>query len=251
MNDIPEHSPAKSARRPNSKRSGFTLIELLVVIAVIGLLAAILTPATIHAIHSAKKSESALEMKQIGGALHLYLAEHDYIFPPGWGGGQGTYAQHLNPYIYNKDNRSEDNMFAGPFALPFQTVLGSSGQIVSFPISYSANPLLCPNINVSTSRVSLDQVSYHSDLIFLTDGCQNPANNNQANATFYAADNFGIWGAPPADLDDLIDIGPDTDEATSEGQIRYPKGNASCLFVDGSVRKINKGEMTARQIFVN
>jgi len=238
--------PAKQTGR---LRAGFTLIELLVVIAVIGLLAAILTPATIHAVNSAKKSRSLLEMKQIGGALHLYLAEKEYIFPPGWGGGQGTYAQHLNPYIYNNDNRSEDNMFAGPFAKPFQTVLGSSGQIVSFPISYSANPLLCPNINVSTQTVTLDQVTRHTDVIFLADGCQNPANNNQANSTFFAADNFGIWGAPPANLDDLIDIGPDTDEATSEGHFRFPKGNACCLFVDGSARKIKKGEMTAGNIF--
>jgi len=197
-----------------NRRGGFTLIELLVVIAVIGVLAAILVPSALHAIVSAKKSESLLDMRQIGGGFHLYLADNKYIFPPGWGGGQGTYAQHLMPYVHGVDNREEGNIFDGPFAKPFTILRDSTGNVYSFAISYSVNPLICPDINGTTRRVSLDQIERHSDIILVTDGCQNPNNNNQANATFYAADNFGIWGQPPADLDTLIDIGPDHDEPT-------------------------------------
>jgi len=60
---------------------GFTLIELLVVIAIISLLAALLFPVFARAKASAKQSACLSNLKQIGGALGLYMGDYDDVFP--------------------------------------------------------------------------------------------------------------------------------------------------------------------------
>lgn len=61
----------------HSLRRGFTLIELLVVIAIISILAAILFPVFAQAKGAAKKIVAISNLKQLGYALQLYLADND------------------------------------------------------------------------------------------------------------------------------------------------------------------------------
>ena len=65
----------------NFRSNGFTLIELLVVIAIIAILAAILFPVFAQAKLAAKKTADLSNMKQIGTALTMYLADNDDIYP--------------------------------------------------------------------------------------------------------------------------------------------------------------------------
>lgn len=60
----------------------FTLIELLVVIAIIAILAAILFPVFAQAKNAAKKTATLSNMKQIGTASQIYLADYDDTTPP-------------------------------------------------------------------------------------------------------------------------------------------------------------------------
>lgn len=62
-------------------KRAFTLIELLVVIAIIAILAAILFPVFAQAKASAKKAASISNLKQIGIATQMYLADNDDIYP--------------------------------------------------------------------------------------------------------------------------------------------------------------------------
>ncbi|MFQ3586741.1 MAG: prepilin-type N-terminal cleavage/methylation domain-containing protein [Fimbriimonadaceae bacterium] len=78
----------------------FTLIELLVVIAIIAILAAILFPVFAQAKNAAKKTQGLSNLKQIGTAAHIYLADNDDVFMQSTPatGNNGAYS---SPYAWD------------------------------------------------------------------------------------------------------------------------------------------------------
>ena len=62
-------------------RSAFTLIELLVVMAVIAILAALAVPAYTYALQMGRATACISNLRQIGIALNLYLADHNATMP--------------------------------------------------------------------------------------------------------------------------------------------------------------------------
>lgn len=72
------------------KRHGFTLIELLVVTIIIGILAALITPAIMAAVRRSKEFTIQSEMKQIETALEKFKNEYG-VYPVDFG----------NPYVLN------------------------------------------------------------------------------------------------------------------------------------------------------
>jgi len=64
------------------RRHGFTLIELLVVIAIIGILAAMVFPVFARARESARKAVCLSNVKNIGLAIQMYLADNNDTLPP-------------------------------------------------------------------------------------------------------------------------------------------------------------------------
>lgn len=79
--NIPDPSRRRkgAAKRP---RVGFSLVEVLVVAAVISILLAIIAPAFRAVKEDAQRVQCLSNLRQIGAASALYLADHNNIFPP-------------------------------------------------------------------------------------------------------------------------------------------------------------------------
>jgi prepilin-type N-terminal cleavage/methylation domain-containing protein len=78
---------------------GFTLVELLVVIAIIGILIALLLPAVQAARESARRSQCANNLKQIGLAAHNFEGTYKALPPHRLADTWATWAAIILPYV--------------------------------------------------------------------------------------------------------------------------------------------------------
>jgi len=62
--------------RNNPAQRGFTLIELMIVVAIIGILAAVATPAFMEYMAKAKGTEGAVQLNRLGKSAKAYYVEH-------------------------------------------------------------------------------------------------------------------------------------------------------------------------------
>ncbi|MFM9874620.1 MAG: prepilin-type N-terminal cleavage/methylation domain-containing protein [Fimbriimonadaceae bacterium] len=87
------------------RKTAFTLIELLVVIAIIAILAAILFPVFAQAKVAAKKTQALSNLKNIGTAAQIYMADYDDTWVL-WSAGMGCTAAQCPPRPSTSDSGS-------------------------------------------------------------------------------------------------------------------------------------------------
>lgn len=232
--------------------AGFTLVEILVTIAIIIVLAGGIFALSRKGMQAANSASTLGNLREIGAGVGGWMGDNGNFFPPAWdntGGQNRSYAQVLDPYVNGQeDYRKADSKFVAPNKrLPVEV------NEYSHPITYSMNHVVCEVYNteedLAKSLIHVTQVDRLADVILMADGCQNPGNMNQANATFYQIQ-VGKTGSP-AEWNDKIPVGPDEDTNAGDGWIRYPGGKAHALMCDGSARVFTKGSVTKGNIWLD
>ena len=133
------------------KNSGFTLIELLVVIAIIGVLTALLLPAVQAARESARRSQCANNLKQLGLALLNYESAIR-CFPPGIigtapesGPMRLPWAVHLYPFLEEGSLYAKFNFAAIWMTMALPQNCGSAGA----PATVAISVMQCPSDGIT------------------------------------------------------------------------------------------------------
>lgn len=228
------------------------MVELLVVVAIILALAALVFTMAGRGQRAAKAAGALANLREIGVGVGGWMSDNNQFFPPGWDNTNGrnqSYAQVLDPYVNGvEDYREPDSRFIGPNKrIPVEV------NDFSHPITYSANPVVCEIYNtpddLAKSLIHVTQVERLSEVIIMADGCQNPGNLGQANATFYRI-NVGKTG-PFSKFKEPIPVGPNVDESSADGWIRYVDGSTHALMCDGSARTFKEGEIQNRHIWID
>jgi prepilin-type N-terminal cleavage/methylation domain-containing protein/prepilin-type processing-associated H-X9-DG protein len=235
-------------------RSGFTLVELMVVIVIVVVLASLAFMVGSRAKQAAKNAATLNNLREIGTGVAAWMSDNKNFYPPCWdntNGSNRSWAQTLDPYIHNEENfRNEASKFIGP-----NKRIAVEVNQYSHPITYSMNAAVCRNTTkVGREKPTLihaTKVGNPSDVILLADGCQNPSNLGQANASAYRV--FASTGATGArsDYKKEIEVGPDEDESGGDGWFRYPGGKCNALMCDGSARSFAKGTITNRNVWID
>ena len=127
--------------RCKAGRAGFTLIELLVVIAIIAILAAMLLPALSSAKAKASRIQCTSQLKQIGVAFHLFLADRNDMFPPAglhFAGGQLAWDSFLHKYMGG--NATEVDLSIGVVDVEYSPKLEKCPADRGPKVSWMGNP---------------------------------------------------------------------------------------------------------------
>ncbi len=206
-------------------KSGFTLIELLVVIAIIAILAAILFPVFAQAKAAAKKTQGISNLKQIGTAMHMYIADYDDTLPFSreaaiWGGYTGdpeeledmVFYKVFLPYTKNKDI----------FYSPEDKLANKGGS------SFSVNA----HLEYAWSATAITQPA---DTIYLTDRSDIPP----ADPSEEPEEHYSWWTFTNPFIDDVSQLPATLDYDSINVQIspkRYSGGVAGYLFMDSHVK---------------
>jgi prepilin-type N-terminal cleavage/methylation domain-containing protein len=237
-----------------SRQRAFTLVELLVTITIIAVLGGVAFFAASKARKSAMSASTLTNLREIGVACAMWTSDNNSYYPPAWdntNGANRSYAQVLDPYLHGVEAfRSTESKFIGPNKrIPVKV------NKWSHPITYSMNRAVSRDMTTPQGArplklVHLSKVDNPTDVIQMADGCQNPGNMGQCNATAFRLSSAIGTSGPPEQGDQKVPVGPNEDTGAGEGWFRYDNNKCHALMCDGSARVFEKGTMKKKNLWV-
>ena len=166
----------------DQKQRAFTLVELLVVIGIIGLLVSILLPALSKARNSAKTIACLSNLRQLGQATAMYIAESkQYLpYPTTTLGEECLWFNALDPYLQDLENNSaRTGVAAGRNYKRYKQCevydsfdggknAGAQDTTKEFSRTYKMNSMLRHNNPYSQARIT--EVKQTSEVVYIGDG---------------------------------------------------------------------------------
>ena len=218
-------------RIPRQTPAGFTLIELLVVIVIIGVLAALGFPVFSKVRRTAARTECISQIRQIGIALNLFANENNDFYPEGWDPvKKETFAAKLKDYSQT-DLRQRKTIFVSPLAEPI-----TANDNLPYNITYGMHGLLGLEMN-DPAKPNRMRVQRPSQIILAANTVQVPGNFNRSSCTIYSPSEL-YWVDCNYPLDQPIPV------QDSDGNLAYPDSKVDCVFVDGHVAAMMRGQVT-------
>lgn len=241
------------------RTNAFTLIELLVVIAIIAILAAILFPVFAQAKSAAKNTKTVSNLKQVGTAQQLYLADYDDTYQQaGTMNGNGaswatgacnasigcpSWDSLLMPYMKSFE------LFTSDFDLAPRTFSPWGDQKRSFRVAANvirgwAGVNTWDGQDYGWQTISQTAIPAVGSTVVITE----QRNAQSANCTWWVGAAFwecGVWDARSANTlsnDDPVAYGALTGLAKYASGIDFSRANrANYGFADTHVRSLGKG----------
>jgi prepilin-type N-terminal cleavage/methylation domain-containing protein/prepilin-type processing-associated H-X9-DG protein len=164
--------------RPTVRRWGFTLVELLVVIAIIGVLIGLLLPAVQAARESARRTQCANNLKQLGMGLHNYESTYKH-FPA------GSVRWNVSPVGQAADTWSSSGISWIARILPYCEQEGTN-DLIRFETPFNQAPPATP---AQAKQALLPFIRCPSDLL------DKKPNNSYAPTNYVAC--IGVGDDPP------------------------------------------------------
>jgi prepilin-type processing-associated H-X9-DG protein len=200
------------------------LVELLVVLAVVGVLAALLIPALGRGMNGAHQAKCASNLRQVGAALQLHLAENNMILPTCW------VSLPCNPRV----DGPADWRSLGGYLAKYMGEDDPNATVVFLPaLQCPAWPVQIGKMQAVGSPPPL-QVTYR--LVLSRLGSQNPFGGAQGRPKFSALAIQESFGVPPSRFPVIFDLDQGVPLATSAHPEKPVHGSGrNVLFFDGHV----------------